>query len=58
VSEKNKRWNLNWKLEAPPGFKRGMEVLQIPQVLYVVDSSCSLVSGLPSFCALFSAFVD
>ena len=40
-------------LEAPPGFEPGMEVLQIRRVLYLDDSSCSLVSGVPRFSLVF-----
>jgi len=40
-------------LEAPPDLNRGWKFCRFPQVLYVVDSSCSLVSGIPRFSMVF-----
>ena len=40
-------------LEAPPGFEPGMEFCRFREVLYLVDSSCSLVSGVPRFSVVF-----
>jgi hypothetical protein len=37
------------RLEAPPGFEPGMEVLQQGQDVYLVDSSCFLVGVTPPF---------
>ena len=53
-------WNKQSKflkiLEAPPGFEPGMEVLQIKRKVYVIDSSCFLVSARPSFYQVFGRF--
>jgi hypothetical protein len=37
------------RLEAPPGFEPGMEVLRFPRVGYFVDPSCLLFSADVSF---------